>query len=97
MTDDELKVGMYVTISRNIEQTKLLCGVDGFMTRLAGDGKPRKITDIKSRIDQRSHHKKVAHVDGYVWMPSDLEIWEPDSSLDIAITGEKFQFDPTEL
>ena len=97
MYDHQLRMEMYVTISKDIELTKANLGFDNTMIRMAGDGKPRRINQIRNSDISRAGSKKVVEIAGYNWLPHDLELWEPESPSDIKMKGGKFNFDPSEL
>ncbi len=84
MKSSEMKVGMHVTISKDITKTHEVHGLGNGMSTMKG--KPYKIEDIQT--NDRGCHARIC---GYSWHPDDLT--EASFELD----PEPFHFDIKEL
>lgn len=93
MNYKQIKVGMKVKISPNIELTTEKLSSNPQMHRMAGDRKIYKVQHISSD----NYHDTIVQVNNFVWMPQDLINAEEGYKQPVTVKGKKETFDPSEL
>ena len=92
MRPEKIKIGMKVRISKDISLTRRNLTAGTTMRRMAGTS---KLYEINGTTDH-SQFGKIAHVNGYVWMPEDL-LDDHDVFKEVTLKGKSVRFDPGEM
>lgn len=96
MLPENMKVGLSVRISHNIDRTHERVKSTNEMLLMKGDGNYYPIERIRDHSSS-SNTIKVAVVNGYLWHPHDL-IWDDEPGVeDVSLKGKKETFDVNEL